>query len=541
MRLKSFLFCLGLTFFIHVQLQAQNIARPKLVVGLMVYQMRWDYLYRYYERYGENGFKRLMREGFNCQNTLIPYAQTLTAAGHASVYTGSVPAINGIVGNEWYDRSLKRSVYCVEDPTVKTIGGGPAALPMSPKNLWTTTVTDELRLATNFRSKVIGIAIKDRGGILPAGHSANAAYWYESTSGNWVTSTYYLNELPNWVKAFNNAKVVDSLYKLDWNTLYPVETYVQSDADDKPYEGKFSYEPKPAFPHKLALLAGKNYGLISATPHGNTLTLQFAKSALVNEQLGSDDITDFLAISLSSPDYVGHQYGPNSVEIEDVYLRLDKDLADFFGFLDAKVGKGNYTFFITADHAVAHNNSFMEERKLPGKTLPYAETPAEVETDKHFGVKGLVETFENFQFYLNRRAIDSAKLDFSAVKKYLINELNKMPEILLAFDTEDISGATLPGEFREMYIKGYNAKLGGDIQIMLKPAYFYGGKTGTTHGTPYPYDSHIPLVFMGWGVKPGNLYRQVFMTDIAPTIAALLHIQMPSGTVGKVITEVIKD
>jgi predicted AlkP superfamily pyrophosphatase or phosphodiesterase len=524
-----------------LQANAQQLSRPKLVVGLMVDQMRWDYLYRFYDRYGDNGFKRLMKEGFNCENTFIPYAQTVTAAGHASVYTGSVPAINGIVGNDWYDRSLGRNVYCVEDQGVKTIGGGPAAQPMSPKNLWTTTMTDELRIATNFQSKVIGIAIKDRGGILPAGHTANAAYWYDPGSGNWVTSTYYMPDLPNWVKSFNSTKIVDSLYKLDWNTLYPVNTYTQSDPDDKPYEGKFSYEPKPAFPHKLALLAGKNYSVISATPYGNTMTLEFAKTALLSEQMGADAVTDFLAVSLSSPDYVGHQYGPNSVEVEDVYLRMDKELGSFFEFLDARVGKGQYTFFITADHGVAHVPGFLQEHKVPAASLPYAETDAEIAAEKHFNLKGIVEASENHQLYLNRRLIDSAKLNMSVVKQYLINELNKQPEILMAFDMEKISETSLPEEVKEMFNKGYNTKLGGDIQIILKPAYFYGSKTGTTHGSWYPYDAHIPLLFMGWGVKQGKSFRQVTMADIAPTITALLKIQMPNGTVGKVITEAIKD
>ena len=507
----------------------------------MVDQMRWDYLYRYYDRYGETGFKRLMKEGFNCDNTFIPYAQTVTAAGHASVYTGSVPAINGIVGNDWYDRSLQRNVYCVEDQGVKTIGGAATAQPMSPKNLWSTTVTDELRLATNFQSKVIGIAIKDRGGILPAGHTANAAYWYDATSGNWVSSTFYQPDLPGWVKTFNSAKIVDSLYKLEWNTMYPVNTYTQSDPDDKPYEGKLSYEPKPAFPHKLSILFGKNYSVISATPHGNTMTFEFAKAALVAEQMGADAITDFLAVSLSSPDYVGHQYGPNSVEVEDVYLRLDKELGAFFEFLDARVGKGQYTFFITADHAVAHVPAFLQEHKIPAESVPYAETAAEIAAEKHFNLKGIVEASENYQLYINRKVIESAKLDMAVVKQFLINELNKQPEVLMAFESEKISETSLPAGVKEMFNNGYNTKLGGDIQIILKPAHFYGAKTGTTHGAWYPYDAHIPLLFMGWGIKQGKSYREVYMSDIAPTISSLLKIQMPNGSVGKVITEVLKD
>jgi predicted AlkP superfamily pyrophosphatase or phosphodiesterase len=526
--------------FLTIQAQKTTLNRPKLVVGLMVDQMRWDFLYRYYDRYGENGFKRMLREGFACENTFIPYAQTVTAAGHASVYTGSVPAINGIMGNEWYDRSLGRTVYCVEDPLVKTIGGNERAMPMSPRNMWTTSITDELKLATNFKSKVIGIAIKDRGGILPAGHSANAAYWYDISTGNWVSSTYYMNDLPAWVKSFNGRKVVDSFYRMDWNTLYPINTYDQSDADDKPYEGKSSYDPKPGFPHLLKAQEGKNYNAISSTPHGPTFTLEFAKTAVLAEELGKDEVTDFLALSLSSPDYIGHQYGPNSVEIEDTYLRLDKDLAQFFAFLDAKVGKGQYLFFITADHGVAHTPGFLQEHKIPASVIPYGKSAAENAAIAKFGLKNIVEASDNYQLYLNYKSIDSARLDIDVVRKFIIEELNKDANVLLAFDNRNISAANIPMGAKEMFIKGYNAKRGGDIQVIVKPQFFYGLSTGTTHGTWYPYDAHIPLVWMGWGIKPGKMYRETYMTDIAATLAAMLKIQMPNGTVGKVIEEVLK-
>jgi predicted AlkP superfamily pyrophosphatase or phosphodiesterase len=521
------------------QPNGKTLARPKLVVGIMVDQMRWDFLYRYHDRYGDDGLKRMLREGFACENTFIPYAQTVTAAGHACVYTGSVPAINGIMGNDWYDRSLGRAVYCAEDTSVTTIGGSPRALPMSPRNLLTTSITDELRLATNFRSKVIGIAIKDRGGILPAGHSANAAYWYDGTTGNWVTSTYYMKELPSWVQSFNARKMTDSLYRLDWNTLFPLQTYVQSDADNRPWEGRSVSDTAPAFPHRLSGLAGKSYGLISATPHGNTLTLEFAKAALLSEGLGADAVTDMLAVSLSSPDYIGHQYGPNSVEVEDNYLRMDRELAAFFRFLDEKVGKGQYLCFLTADHAVAHVPAFLEANRIPAKTLPYSLSTIEQSLTARFGIRDLVLSADNYQIYLDYRKVDSAGLDRSAFRKAAVDALNRDPDILLAFDCSDISAANLPSAVRERFLQGYHTKRGGDIQLVLKPHYFFGGRTGTTHGSWYPYDSHIPLLWMGWGVKPGHTHRETYMTDIAPTLAALLKVQMPSGAIGKVIEEVM--
>ena len=303
----------------------KQISRPKLVVGMVIDQMRWDYLYRYYNRYSSGGFKRLLNEGFSAENTFIPYTPTYTACGHASIYTGSVPAINGIVGNDWYDRDLNRNMYCAEDTSVSTVGSNTTAGKMSPKNLLVTTITDELRLATNFKSKVIGISLKDRGSIMPAGHSANAAYWYDGGTGDWITSTHYMSKLPTWLEDCNKIKLANKFYDKNWNTLYPIDTYTQSTIDNKAYEGKARGEESPSFPHPLKLYIGKNYDMIRSTPYGNTITLDLAKLAILSEDLGKGSATDFLAVSCSSTDYVGHQYGPNSIEAEDTYLRLDKD------------------------------------------------------------------------------------------------------------------------------------------------------------------------------------------------------------------------
>ena len=291
------------TFFVIIIIsgftQAQTVQRPKLVVGIVVDQMRWDNLYRFYDRYSENGFKRLLNNGFSCENTFIPYAPTVTACGHSSIYTGSVPAITGITGNFWWDNKLNRSVYCTEDSSVKTVGSNTAAGLMSPRNLLTTTICDELRLATNFKSKVIGVALKDRGSILPAGHSANAAYWYDNMNGNWITSTYYINELPAWVKSFNAKKLVDTYYKEGWSTMYPLNTYIQSTPDENNYENKPFGADVKGFPYNLNKFAGNNYSAVLASPFGNTLTAEFAKAAIINEQLGATATTDFLSISFS--------------------------------------------------------------------------------------------------------------------------------------------------------------------------------------------------------------------------------------------------
>jgi predicted AlkP superfamily pyrophosphatase or phosphodiesterase len=518
-----------------------KINRPKLVVGMVIDQMRWDYLYRYYSRYSAGGFKRLINEGFSAENTFIPYTPTYTACGHASIYTGSVPAINGIVGNDWYDRSINRNMYCAEDSTVSTVGSNTTAGKMSPKNLLVTTITDELRLATNFQSKVIGISLKDRGSIMPAGHSANAAYWYDGGTGDWITSTHYMSKLPTWLEDYNKIKLANKFYDKNWNTLYPIETYTQSTSDNKPYEGKARGEETPSFPHPLKLYVGKNYDMIRSTPYGNTMTLDLAKLAILSEDLGKSPSTDFLAVSCSSTDYVGHQYGPNSIEAEDTYLRLDKDLEDFLNYLDKTVGKGNYLFFLSADHGAAHVPGFMAENKLPGGLFSDSKVVKSLNTaiEDQFKVKRAIITSSNSQFYFDHKAIRNAKADFNAIKMMAIEALRDEDEVLDAVDLSKLSTETLPAEIKKMVTNGYYGKRSGDIYYILKSNYFGGGKTGTTHGSWNPYDSHIPCVFMGWNVKPGKTNKTHYMTDISATLAAMLHIQMPSGCIGEPITELV--
>ncbi|MFI5161737.1 MAG: alkaline phosphatase PafA [Sphingobacteriales bacterium] len=525
------------------------LPRPKLVVGIVVDQMRWDYLYRFYDRYQDNGFKRLLNEGFSCDNTQVDYIPTFTAPGHTCIYTGSVPAIHGIAGNDFIIQATGKSMYCTGDTTVKTVGSSSKAGQMSPRNLLTTTVTDELKLATNFRSKVIGIALKDRGGILPAGHTANAAYWFDDKSANWISSTYYMKELPEWVKNFNSQGLVETYLKQDWATLYPIDTYVQTLPDANKYEGKFKGMDAPIFPIKTSALY-KSYGpaLIRATPYGNTLTLDMAVAAINGEQLGQHDVTDFLAVSFSSTDYIGHQFGPNSVEIEDTYLRLDRDMATLFTFLDAKVGKGNYTVFLTADHGAAHNTAFLNDHGIPANVWDDGKITDSLNgfLKQKYNAEKLVINLENYQVNLNYKNIKDAQLDVDAVKKDCIEFMQKQGGVAYAVDMQKAETANVPEELRMRIVNGYNPQHSGAIQIILLPGWFTGhgsgdsGPTGTTHGTWNPYDTHIPLVFMGWGIQHGHLNRETHMTDIAATVAALLHIQAPNGCIGKPIAEVLK-
>lgn len=519
--------------------QPATPARPKLVVGIMVDQMRWDFLYRFWHHYETGGFKRLLRDGFRCENTNIDYYPTVTACGHASVYTGSVPAIHGIAGNDWYDRQSGKGVYCTADTSVTTVGSTSAAGAMSPRNLLTTTIGDELRIATNFQSRVVSIALKDRAAILPGGHAASAAFWFDDDSGHFITSSYYMKTLPDWATSFNKENHVDQYLSRNWQTLYPINSYKESTADDKYYEVPDKGAVKPVFIHQLSNFVGKDYGMIKSSPYGNSITFDFAKAAVEGYQLGKEH-TDMLNISFSSPDIVGHSYGPNSIEVEDIYLRLDKELATFLSWLDQRYGRNNYLLFLTADHGVVESPGFLRENTLPGGAMKLslaASLNEKIQTQ--FGITKAISTDQGAQIYLNRPAIAAAKGEEIAIERFIIRELRNYPHIADAVSVQQGQLSSLPAPFNKMFINGCNTKRSGDIFIITAPGVKNGSIMGTTHGTMYPYDTHIPLLWFGWQVPAGRTYRPIAMTDIAPTLAAFLQIQMPSGNIGQPITEVL--
>ena len=520
-----------------------QLERPKLVVGLVIDQMRWDYLYRYYDKYENGGFKRLLNEGYSFNNVMIPYIPTVTAIGHTSIYTGSVPSIHGIAGNDWTDRETGKSIYCTSDADVKGVGTDVAKVGNhSPKNLWSTTIGDQLRIATNFQSKVVGVSLKDRASILPAGHNPTGAFWYDENTANFVTSSYYMNELPQWVKNFNAQKVAEKLISKGWQTLLPIDQYTESTRDDVEWEKLLGSATKPIFPYNnLAVDFAKNKGILRTTPFGSTFTLKFAEAAIDGYELGKSKNTDFLAINIASTDYVGHSFGPNSIEVQDTYLRLDRDLAAFFKTLDSKIGKGNYLVFLSADHGGAHSEGYMKENKMmSGFFDDGLEKNLGEELEKKYAASKIVQAIDNYQIYLDRKVISDKGLDFDDVKESIIKRLNKDPRVLYAVDLEEAGEAAIPEPIKSRIINGYNWQRSGDIQIVshdgMLPSY---AKKGTTHSVWNSYDAHIPLIFMGWKVPHGESNKPYFMTDIAPTIAQFLKIENPSGNVGNPIVEVL--
>jgi predicted AlkP superfamily pyrophosphatase or phosphodiesterase len=517
--------------------------KPKLVVGIVVDQMRYDFLYRYSEKYTSGGFKRLMNEGFNCRNNHYDYAPTVTAAGHAAIFTGSIPAIDGIIGNEWFNKKSGKVVYCVEDSSVRTIGSDSKAGLMSPKNLLVSTITDQLKIANNFQSKTIGIALKDRGSILPAGHTANAAYWFDSKNGAWITSSFYMNDLPQWVKDFNGLKMPQKYMTEGWKTLLPIEQYTESTEDNQAYEAKLSGEKTPTFPHELAAQSGVNLlEVFRTTPFGNTLTKDFALAAIQSENLGKSLKTDFLTVSFSSPDYVGHAFGPNSIEIEDTYLRLDKDISEILTSLDNNLGKGNYMVFLSADHGVADVPGFAQSQKMPAGVLDMGVVSKEIKNalKTTFGDGEFIRAEDNYQLYLNDSLLKTKKLSYEQIHAVVRETLLKRDDIADVVDLHNLGNSTLP-DYQLSYVKnGLNPRRSGDIMIVLNPSWFTGRKQGTTHGTLYRYDTHVPLLFYGWKVKTGEITTRTHISDIAPTVADFLNILEPNGSIGNVIGGVKK-
>lgn len=519
------------------QSNAAAIERPKLVVGIVVDQMRWDYLYRYQKRYTDGGFKRLLGEGFSCENTMIPYVPSVTAIGHTCIYTGSVPSIHGIAGNNFVKDGKK--VYCTDDDSIKPVGTTSGAALMSPRNLWVSTIGDEMKIASNGRAKVVGVALKDRASILPAGHNPNGAFWFDDQTGCFITSSYYMDRLPKWVEAFNDKRLPEQYLSQKWNTLYPKNTYTESTTDENEYENGIREGVKATLPLNLPELYKKyGYGIIRNTPFGNSLTLDMAKAAIDGEQLGADDETDLLTVSCSSTDYIGHQVGTHAIETEDTYLRLDKAIADFLTYLDSKVGKGNYLVFLSADHGAMNNAAFLQDRRIPAGSWDASATAKKLNhvLAKEYPEAGdIVKTVMNYQVFFNRDVIKSKQLDFDNIKQTVVNVLKEDPSVLYACDMAKASTESIPEEVKFRIINGYNRERSGDVVIILKPNFYAHGMKGTDHGAWNSYDTHIPLVFMGWGIKHGATTKQTFMTDIAPTIAAMLHVQAPNGCVGKAI------
>ncbi len=526
-----------------VKLSANGAKPVRLVVGIVIDQFRYDYLTRFEDQFGEGGFKRLLTGGAVFRNANYIHTPTYTACGHATFMTGATPAMNGIVGNEWYDRESGRRVTSVSDGAVKLLGGREGATGMSPAKLIGSTIGDELKLVTAGHSKVIGVSFKDRSAILPAGKKPNGAYWFDSNTGNLVSSTYYFNDLPEWVKTFNSRLRPDRFFGKRWDRLLPESAYQRSTADEMPYEkfaagNKFPYTinggeegPGPRF-----------YNRFEYTPFANDYLVDFAKAAIENEKLGADDATDLLTISFSANDLVGHMYGPYSHEAQDITLRTDRTLAELFNYLDQKIGLDRVIIAMTADHGVAPVPEYSQQFALGGRIEPKSVTEAvENALDKSFGDEKWILAFNNGNLYFDESVIERLKVTVEDVERVASQAVLKVTGVAECFTRSQILSGRLPQTMIARSVaNGFYAPRNGNLVVVPQPFFFVAEGVTTTHGTPYIYDTHVPVIFYGAGVVSGSFYMACSPADIAPTLATLLKIEIPSNSVGRILSEAIK-
>ena len=508
----------------------------------MIDQFRYEYLPRFADQFGEGGFKRLTQSGAVFSNANYIHVPTYTACGHATFMTGSVPSVNGIVGNEWYDRETGKRVTSVNDGAVKLLGGR-TGTGMSPAKLLGSTIGDELKLASNQQAKVVGVSLKDRSAILPAGKRPNGAYWYDGTTGNLVSSTWYFEDLPAWVKKFNQEMGPARFFGKRWEKLLPEAAYARSTADEMAYE-KSAYGNK--FPYTITggeeKPGAKFFSQFEYTPFANDYLIDFAKAAIENEGLGADDVTDLLTVSLSSNDLVGHLYGPYSHEVHDITLRTDRTLAGFFAYLDQKIGAGNYLVALTADHGVAPVPEQVRTLGYGGKIEAKAIGDAvQAALARAFGEEKWVLQTVNGNVYLDEAAIARRKLDAEAVERVAAQAAVAVGGVAECFTRSQILAGRLPQtHIARAVAHGFHSKRNGNLVIITEPFYFIGEGITTTHGSPYVYDTHVPVILYGPGVAPGEYRTVASPADIAPTLASLLRIETPSNSVGRVLIEAVR-
>ena len=532
-----------LTFPLGLQGQKNTVPvpeRPVLVLGIVVDQMRADYLQRFGHHFGKGGFRRMMQEGFSFRDCRYSYIPTYTAPGHASIFTGTTPRVHGIVGNDWLDENGK-SVYCTRDDSVRGIGEDGRQGRMSPANMKAGSIADQIRLAGNFRGKAFGISLKDRGAILPAGHGANAAFWFDFKNGNFISSTWYRDlkgKLPAWLEEFNRNGPVRACMDSVWKPMLPPGSY--GAADDQPWEKPLVEGKGPVFPYLLKEAGGPEK--VAATPFGNQVLTMLAMELIRKEALGSDQFTDFLSLSYSSPDIIGHSYGPNSVELEDCYIRLDRELETLFNFLDQKAGKGKWLCFLTADHGVMENPNFLKEHQIPARNFSEAGV---LDSLRRFSLqetgKDWFAGIDNLQLYLHKAYFDLPEEVQHKLEKRFITRLRKEAGVSNVFSLLGAKPWPEP-PYLDKVSAGYYQKRSGHLQILLDPFYLdqHDGK-GTTHGSPHAYDAQVPCLWLGWKIAAGSDAGSVYIEDIAPSLAGLLRIALPNGATGKMLSIPLKD
>lgn len=516
-------FCASLAGMLPAAQQGQLPKQPKLILVIVVDQFRYDYLTRFQGDY-TSGLDLLLKKGAVFTNAYLKHFPTVTAAGHATVLTGATPALSGIVGNEWYDRESGEKVTSVSDSSVKLLGGANKS-GASPHRLLVSTVGDELKMAGKGESRMIGMSLKDRSAILPAGHMADGAYWFDDTTGNFVSSSYYFAELPAWVREFNAGRSAERYSGLVWSELI----HRSNGGAAEPFE-KLPVEIGPRY-----------YESLVKSPFGNDLLESFAEHAIEAEQFGARDGTDVLTVSFSSNDYVGHEVGPDSPEVRDISIRTDRVLGKFFEFLRKGLGLENVLVIMTADHGVAPVPEVLAGEKMPGGRVSDQSLTDTVESalSAKYGERNWVLYSSYGTFFLNRALIQRKNLKEAEVEDVAVASLMKIPHVFRVYTREQLKrGQVLQDAVSQSVSNGFNVQRSGDVIALLEPYWSFATK-GTTHGSVYSYDTHVPVIFMGADIRPGRYDKTIAPNDIAPTLATLLDIETPSGSAGRVLTEML--
>jgi predicted AlkP superfamily pyrophosphatase or phosphodiesterase len=531
------------------------VVRPKLVLALIVDQFRYDYLERFYKAYvpagkQSGGFRRLLKEGASMKNSFYLHSGTNTGPGHSVLLSGMFPSHTGIVMNEWIDRKSGRAVYCASDTTVRLVGiaSDPKSGQCSPRNMRVETVGDRWQKIVP-ESKVIGIALKDRGGIFPAGQKADAAFWFDPGSGKWISSTYYFpdEKLPEWVETFNQREYPESYLGRVWQRMLPAKYYPMP--DDVVGEGKIPGEESVTFPHTIRDLseisdprfkALRKFDAILPTPFGDDLTVKFAKALIDGEKLGQRGLTDILIVSFSSLDYCSHLFGPESQEVKDLLLRLDRQFDDLFEFIQKRVGLENCLIVFSADHGACPLPEL-----APNKSGKRIFAPAFLDSLRTLvepAYPGVIFGIEDYEVYLNSALIEKRGLDRTKVERFVAEQAMKLDGVVRAYTREERLNGVLLDEVGERVKRSFNPDRSGDIYLVLKPYAIFTRQTGTTHGSPYDYDRHVPLIFFGENIKPGTYQIECSPADIAPTLHQLLGLPEPekTGYDGRVLSEILK-
>lgn len=526
--------------------QDRNIPpeKPKLVVGIVISEMRYDYLNRYWENFGENGFKKLFSTGTVFKNAHHDYLLAESGPGYASIATGAYPDVHGVVSNYWYEELKDKVNSCIEDDKARTIGGSYESGKYTPSKLLAVTTSDQLRISNNFQSKVISVSLDPVASVISSGHTANAAYWYDDNNGKWITSSFYVDSLPQWVNELNSKDLGRTYLSRTWETLLPMEKYTprlkNGNGNGHGLAGKNSF---PYDLENLSTIKKKqiDYSLLKSTPFGNTYTKDIAVSAIVNEQLGNDEITDWLTVGFSASSYVGRNFLSWSVEMEDTYLRLDEDIAHLLTFLDEQVGLKNVLIYLTAENGIANEPSYLLEHRLPSGYFNYNSALSLLRTYLNiiYGTGDWIKFYYSQQIYLNRKLIDDSRLSHDEFQNRVARFMVQFEGVSNTLTAENLMQNNYTHGVFEKMQKSYNQKRSGDIILGLTPGWVEKGPD-RTDASSFRYDTHVPLIFYGWKTGRTVVSRNVSVTSITPTISVLLNISRPASAQGEVLMEMVK-